>query len=108
MADVGEVFISYSHSDKDWLTRLVSRLPDNVVVWDETQLEPGRDWFDDLRQMIERASTIIRLLSPNYLSSAFLTNVEVAALLERRRRSGARLHAHSPDAGCAGHSPAGY
>ena len=46
-----QVFISHSNKDKKWLERLQIHLKplarDGMVVWDDTQIQPGADWQEE-------------------------------------------------------------
>ena len=52
-----EVFISYSHKDKEWLemlqTHLKPYLPDSSVVsWSDKQISPGSEWFSEINSAL--------------------------------------------------------
>ena len=106
MSDDGEkslVFISYSHKDEIWKDRLRPHLDmftfdhDELVIWDDRQIEPTTAWFEEIQGIMERAKVAICLISPDYLSSSFCRNHEIPYLLERQRqrRDGAALRSGS-------------
>ncbi len=88
------VFISYSHRDEGWKDRLVSHL--NALemepeVWSDHRIVPGDSWRAELDQAISRSSVAILLVSPDFLTSRFIQDVEVPKLLERRRDEGLQV-----------------
>jgi tetratricopeptide (TPR) repeat protein len=80
------VFISYSHRDDQWKSRILAHLelvgqPDSYDVWSDRVIEAGADWFEQIRRSISSASVALLLISPNYLASEFILNEEVSRLL---------------------------
>jgi len=65
------VFVSYSHKDNEFARQLVNDLRPRVrSVWfDETNIEPGRRWDDEIEQGIKNADVVLLVLSPNLLAS---------------------------------------
>lgn len=83
-----EVFISYSHKDQSWKDQLLSHLsvsldPDALEAWDDTRIPAGSAWEEELQRAMSEARIAILLISANYLSSKFVREVEVPALLDR-------------------------
>jgi TIR domain len=87
------VFISYSHNDERWKTRLVAQLSvlttiGALEVWDDRRIAGGADWFDEIQAALDRAQVAILLISAPFLSSEFVTTQEVPRLLKRRKEAG--------------------
>ena len=87
------VFISYSHKDEYWKKRLHPHLgvlekQDRITIWDDRQIDPGGKWFNEIKQVMDRASVTVCLISSDYLSSDFCTKEEIPYLLERREKDG--------------------
>jgi internalin A len=87
------VFISYSHKDEKWKDRLRPHLgaleqARRVVVWDDRKIDPGGEWLDEIKEIMDRAAVTLCLISPYYLASNFCVKIEVPYLLERQKTPG--------------------
>jgi len=81
------VFISYSHSDKQWLTLLQEHLAlyvtENLVsVWDDTQIKAGAKWFEEIQKALSTAKVAVLLVSKKFLISQFIGKQEVPVIRE--------------------------
>jgi hypothetical protein len=90
------VFVSYSHRDKRWLERLQVHLKPSsrrgeMVLWDDTRIDPGDLWRPAIRSAVQQAAVSILLISADFLASDFVTSEELPALLHRAERAGARV-----------------
>lgn len=94
------LFISYSHADMSpthWLERLklylasVRRLTP-VDIWDDTRLQVGGDWRQQIKTALEHASAAILLVGPGFLASEFIMSQELPALLTAARTRGAKIY----------------
>jgi len=90
---MGTVFISYSHKDEAWKDRLVTQLKVLEIEgfyqsWDDRKIEPGSDWFQQIETALNRARVVVMLISAHYLTSQFITDVEIPRILERRSVEG--------------------
>jgi hypothetical protein len=93
-----KVFVSYCHCPRDEkrLERLKIHLAplfqqNMIEIWDDSRIDAGDDWFEKIKEALETSSAAIMLLSPEFLNSKFITNVEVPKLLEKRATDGMRL-----------------
>jgi tetratricopeptide (TPR) repeat protein len=92
--DKPTVFVSYSHLDEErWKNPLLQHLlalqnADRILVWDDSKIDTGADWYPEIEQAIQQTDIAICLLTANYLASDFCTKEEVPALLTRREQDG--------------------
>jgi tetratricopeptide (TPR) repeat protein len=63
----------------------------DLDLWDDRRIGAGEDWFAKIQEALNAASLAILLVSPYFLASKFITEVEVPRLLERRFEEGLRF-----------------
>ncbi len=89
--DQPTIYISYSHKDKKWLDRVFKHLQvlqqqgrvGEFRIWADTDIKPGDRWQEAIDQTLHQATLAILLVSPDYLASEFVNEVEARRLLER-------------------------
>jgi TIR domain-containing protein len=94
------LFISYGHRDMqpmNWLERLQlylapSRQEGVVEIWDDSKIEPGDKWREQIKTALGRASSAIFLVGPAFLASDFVRNQELPVLLEANNTRGCRIY----------------
>jgi hypothetical protein len=87
------VFISYCHKDARWLDKLKEFLgpleaQGLVRVWDDTDLKPGADWLQDIKESLDSARVAVFLVTQSFLNSEFIRETELPPLLERAKNNG--------------------
>ena len=83
------VFVSYARLDAEEMEALCSHLGalEWIDVWvDRKGLQGGDDWEPKIRSAIASADLAILLVTPRFLNSQFIKNVEVPLILERHGR----------------------
>jgi nucleoside 2-deoxyribosyltransferase len=86
-----QVFISYSHSDAEYLDRLLVHLKplekeDLIDLWVDTRLRAGDRWRKEIDNALQRAMVAILLVSADFLASDFITDNELPPHFETPRR----------------------
>lgn len=87
------VFISYSHKDKEWERKFQPHLKtlqdnSNIVFWDDRKINPGQEWYEEIKREMAKAAVSVCFISADYLAADFVVKEEVPYLLERREKEG--------------------
>lgn len=90
------VFISYSHADREYLERLLVHLKplekDGLIdLWVDTRLRAGDRWRKEIERALDRANVAILLVSADFLASDFITDNELPPLLRKAEQAGTRI-----------------
>ena len=88
-----QIFISYSHKDKDFLDRLLIHLKplerNGIIdIWVDTRIKSGDHWEKEIEKALSNAKASILLVSADYMASDFIINNELQPLLETAQKSG--------------------
>ncbi len=62
-----------------------------MVEWTDQQIEVGSDWLPSIEQALSRCGIAILLISKDFLTSRFVTQVEIPQILARRERGGLKV-----------------
>jgi hypothetical protein len=89
------VFISYSHQDERFReeleTHLKPYLRTGITAWSDRQIQPGSQWFDEIKAALARTSVAVMLVSPKFLASDFIHEQELGPLLKQAEAGGVRI-----------------
>lgn len=92
-----DVFISYSHKDRDWKERIATFMRCmqiqnrfDYATWDDGEINPGEDWRDHIMNAIDKCKIAVLLVSPDFLASDFILKQEVPRLEKLRDQE--RVH----------------
>jgi len=85
------MFVSYSKHDKKWLDELNKHLfpllrQQKVEVWYDEKLPAGSDWDREIKNRLAEADIILFLVSPDFLATNYIWDVEIKAAIERDKR----------------------
>src|SRR5690348_15767980 len=77
-----QVFVSYSHDDRDWLNRLVQHVAvlerrGLIDVWSDGRIAAGADWEAAIEAALSSAKVAVLLVSPAFLASEFIWKREM-------------------------------
>jgi TIR domain-containing protein len=90
------VFISYSHADEEWLSRLRRHLEPLersglLTIWADSRIEAGRRWREEVEAALKVAKVAVLLVSADYLASDYIADRELPFLLEAAHERGMRV-----------------
>ncbi|MDF0668642.1 MAG: NB-ARC domain-containing protein [Nitrospira sp.] len=90
------IFISYSHQDKQWLDRLQILLKPfvrdkQISLWIDPYIQVGDRWERKIDEALNRTKIAVLLVSPHFLASDFIADVELPAILNATERGDAVL-----------------
>lgn len=85
-----KVFVSYCHRDMNWWSLLKTILnpvirDGTIDIWDDIVIEPGKLWREEIEAALKRAKVAVLLISPDYLASQFIMDVELPSLLKPQK-----------------------
>jgi hypothetical protein len=91
-----DIFISYSHKDRYWLNKLKAHLEalamrGKVTYWVDTDIRPAGVWRDEIEVALDRAAAGVLMVTPAFLQSPFIREVELRRLLERASVDGCQI-----------------
>ena len=91
-----ELFISYSHKDRAFLERFWTHLSPletqyGLQRWDDSRIQPGDIWLDEIERALARAQVALLLVSPDFLASDFIRRQELPCLFEAAQNDGLKI-----------------
>ena len=91
-----EVFISYSHKDKERRDKLethLSNLKNQGIIssWFDGDIVPGTEWEQQIFDHLNSAQIILLLISADFMASKFCYSIELKRAIERHDAKQARV-----------------
>lgn len=89
-----KIFVSYCHADREYLSDLQRHFKpflDKLIIWDDSKIEPGQKWKDEIEKAISETKVGIFLVSTDFLGSDFITTKEIPPLLAAAEEEGATI-----------------
>ncbi|MBK9256732.1 MAG: leucine-rich repeat domain-containing protein [Saprospiraceae bacterium] len=91
-----KLFISYSSKNSEFMRELATHLKTlerdgQISVWVDRMIETGTEWNDEIQKQLESADIILYLLSPHFVATPYIMDVEV--------KNGIDFYQHSKEQG---------
>ena len=87
-----KIFISYARKDKQWLYRVRNYLRlleylvyDSSMLWDDTQINPGSEWDEEISNALDEARIAVLLITPDFIASDFIREKELPPLVKAHK-----------------------
>jgi len=91
-----EVFYSYAHEDEELRNELKKHLSNLkrqgvITEWYDRDISAGTEWGEEIKQYLESAKVILLLISPDFMNSDYINDIEVKRAMERHESGEARV-----------------
>ena len=92
-----QVFISYAHEDVKWKDRFRDMFAPavgrgSVTLWSDDHIPVGQNWSKQIDAALASAGVGLLLVTPDFLKSPFITDVELKRLLSLATTANVAIH----------------
>lgn len=89
-------FFSYSKADITHLKEFQKHLhplerSDKIRLWDDLKIRPGKEWDKTIQNSLSTADIIFLLLSPDFLNTEYIWDIEMVEAIRRHEEGTARV-----------------
>lgn len=83
-----KIFLSYAHADEAYKDKLLMHLKPlkragYIDSWNDREIILGQEWNDQIKDELEAAQILLFLVSPAFMGSDYIQDVEIVKALER-------------------------
>lgn len=91
-----KLFISYSSKNTEFMKRFVTHLEPlkrrgDIDYWHDRKIEPGTKWDDSIKKEMELSDMVIFLLSPDFIATDYIFDVEIPQALKQFTTQSSKL-----------------
>lgn len=91
-----KIFFCYAHEDEELLKKLKAHLKPLqreglIDVWYDREIRAGTEWEQVIKEQLNTAQIILLLVSPDFMASDYVNDVELKRALERHERGEAKV-----------------
>ena len=83
-----QIFISYSHQNKDFMTDVMAYLKglekEGVHIWTDQKIAAGEKWDDEIKQKIAETDITLALVSQAFLNSHYCMDIEISRFIHQQ------------------------
>jgi hypothetical protein len=90
------VFLSYSHRDSSFLSRLLVHLrplekQGRIDAWTDRRIEAGSRWQEEIKAALANSKVAVLMISADFLASDFIVDNELPPILKTAEEQGTRI-----------------
>lgn len=87
-------FVSYAHADEEYSSAFIDEFKEmsapsekyEYVFWQDTEILPGENWQDEIREALVNCDVGLLLISPAFLGSKFIDAEELPRVIRDKKK----------------------